>query len=274
MSGEYSIRESLVEMENVSRRSFFSGLLKGAGVAVAYDRFGPKLFAQSDPRLPYRIYSALGNIIIPVDDDPGWKTFEPGITNFGVDVFVRQVLLGGIYLAFLGFLNSLAAINEVPVLTTYGPRFLDMNTDAQNRYLSDMLTGQFENDGFGGRSLIVADSIPDLRDTKYNFNDLTSSIRVQGGNPWPHLSASDRTIIIAPGYYRSHLVHNFPEGFLHVFGLVNFVAAVFYIETQYWYTKLIHHIGINFTIIAFQRHGFSPSGHTHTRSPEKAYILF
>ena len=78
MSGEYSIRESLVEMENVSRRSFFSGLVKGAGVAVAYDRFGPQLFAQSDPRLPYRIYSALGNVIIPVDDDPGWKTFEPG----------------------------------------------------------------------------------------------------------------------------------------------------------------------------------------------------
>jgi hypothetical protein len=148
MSGEYSIRESLVEMETVSRRSFFSGLLKGAGVAVAFDRFGPELFAQSDPRLPYRVYSALGNIIIPVDDDPGWKTFEPGITNFGVDVFVRQVLLGGIYLAFLGFLNSLAAINEVPVRTTYGPRFLDMNTDAQNRYLSDMLTGQFENDGY------------------------------------------------------------------------------------------------------------------------------
>ncbi len=134
MSTESPIRASLVEMEReVSRRAFFSTLIKGTGIALAFDRFGPKLFgagAEKDAaeiRLPYLVYSALGNLVIPVDDDPGWATFEPGITTYGVDVFVRQVLPGGNYLAFLGFLN--------------------MTTAAQNKYFSDMLTGQFENDG-------------------------------------------------------------------------------------------------------------------------------
>ena len=148
MSAESQGRSSLVEVERVSRRSFFSSLLKGVGIAAAFDRFGSDLFGQqTDPRLPYKVYSALGNLVIPVDQDPGWATFEPGITDFGVDVFVRQVLLGGNFLAFLGFLNSLSAINEVPVLTTYGPRFLNMSSVAQDKYFSDMLTGQFENDG-------------------------------------------------------------------------------------------------------------------------------
>jgi len=84
-----------------------------------------------------------------VDEDPGWATFEPGITNFGVNVFVRQILLGGIFPAFLGFLNALAAMNEAPVIASYGPRFLDMSEDARGRYFGDILTGQFENDGFG-----------------------------------------------------------------------------------------------------------------------------
>ena len=153
MSTESTIRASLVEMERVSRRSFCCELIKGAGIVAAFDRFGPKLFGASaekdvaETRLPYLVYSVLGNVVIPVDEDPGWATFEPGITAYGVDVFVRQVLLGGNYLAFLGFLNSLSAMNEVPILTSYGPRLLNMTLAAQEKYFSDMLTGQFENDG-------------------------------------------------------------------------------------------------------------------------------
>ncbi len=155
MSKEATIRASLVEIEReVSRRAFFSTFVKATGLSVAFDRFGPKLFGAdgekdaTETRLPYLVYSALGKLVIPVDEDPGWATFEPGITTYGVDVFVRQVLLGGNFLAFLGFLNSLAAINEVPVLASYGPRFLNMSTAAQDKYFSDMLTGQFENDGY------------------------------------------------------------------------------------------------------------------------------
>ena len=148
----YPIRSTLEALElQITRRSFVSGMVKGAGLAAVFDRFGSSLFAQdqTDPRLPYRVYSAIGNIVVPVDEDPGWATFEPGITNFGVDVFVRQILLGGIFPAFLGFLNSLIAMNEAPVVATYGPRFLDMTEDAQTKYYGDILTGQFENDGFG-----------------------------------------------------------------------------------------------------------------------------
>jgi len=148
----YPIRSTLEALEQqITRRSFVCGMVKGAGLAAVFDRFGPRLFAQqqSDPRLPYNVFSAIGNVVVPVDEDPGWATFEPGITNFGVDVFVRQILLGGIYPAFLGFLNSLIALNEAPVIATYGPRFLDMTEAAQTKYYGDILTGQFENDGFG-----------------------------------------------------------------------------------------------------------------------------
>jgi len=41
--------------------------------------------------------------LVPVDQDPGWETYEPGITQFGVDVFVGRVLLNGNFLAFLDF---------------------------------------------------------------------------------------------------------------------------------------------------------------------------
>jgi hypothetical protein len=148
----YPTRTTLEALEQqITRRSFVKGMVKGAGLAAAFDRFGHSLFAQDqgDPRLPYHVFAAMGNVIIPVDEDPGWATFEPGITNFGVDVFVRQILLGGIFPAFLGFLNSLIALNEAPFITGYGPRFLEMNLDAQTKYYGDILTGQFENDGYG-----------------------------------------------------------------------------------------------------------------------------
>jgi hypothetical protein len=123
----------------------------GVSLAAAFDRFGPSLFAQNqnDPQLPFNVFSAIGNVVIPVDEDAGWATFEPGITNFGVNVFVRNILLGGIFPAFLGFLSSLAAMDKAPVLASYGPRFLEMSEAAQSQYFGDILTGQFENDGFG-----------------------------------------------------------------------------------------------------------------------------
>jgi hypothetical protein len=148
----YPIRTTLEALEQqITRRSFVRSLVKGTGLAAVFDRFGPSLFAQNqdDPRLPYNVFSAIGNVVVPVDEDAGWADFEPDITNFGVDVFVRQALLGGIFPAFLGFLNSLIAMNEAPVVSSYGPRFLDMSEDAQGKYFGDILTGQFENDGFG-----------------------------------------------------------------------------------------------------------------------------
>jgi hypothetical protein len=144
------LRESLAAAEQAfSRRTLLKGLVKGAGLVAAYDNFGPKLFAATETRIPYLVYQGFGEVIIPEDQDPGWATFEPGITAYGVDVYVRNVLLGGSFLAFSGFLSCLAAANEAPVQTTYGPRFLEMVRETRNQYFSDVLTGQFENDGLG-----------------------------------------------------------------------------------------------------------------------------
>lgn len=150
------MRESLNELESyISRRGFVRNAVKGAaGLALAFDRLGPRLFGadaekKAETRIPYLVYSAIGNVVIPVDDDPGWSTFEPGITEYGMDVFVKQVLLGGNPLAFGGFLGTMVLLNDTPTLTSYGPEFLKMSPAAQDKYFGDILTGQFENDGFG-----------------------------------------------------------------------------------------------------------------------------
>ena len=147
------IREGLHELETkFSRRAFFNGLIKGAGLVAAYDLCGPKLFAvgeNENATLPYQVYSAIGNIVIPVDDDPGWATFEPAITSFGVDVFVKQILLGGNFLAFVGFLSTISALNQLPLIANYAFPFLSMTINMQNQYYSDLLTGKFENAGYG-----------------------------------------------------------------------------------------------------------------------------
>src|SRR5260370_6282250 len=139
---ESLIRKSLVEFESeFSRRSCLRTLVRGTGIAVAFDNLGPKLFADnSSLTLPYQVFGALGRLVIPVDQDPGWETFEPGITTFGVDVFVRNVLLNGNYLAFIGFLSCLNALNNAPVPAVYGPQFLNMLVGQQFQYFSDILT--------------------------------------------------------------------------------------------------------------------------------------
>lgn len=151
-----TMRSALEALEHeMSRRHFFHKIAGATGLVATLDRFGPKLFGAesakeaAETRIPYLVYSAIGNVVIPVDEDPGWATFEPGITNFGLDVFVREILLGGSFLAFSGYLGTLNAMNDVPVTVSYGPQFLKMTPSAQEKYYSDILTGQFENDGFG-----------------------------------------------------------------------------------------------------------------------------
>ena len=150
------MRQSLDELESfISRRGFVRKMVKGAaGLALAFDRLGPAAFGadgqkKAETRLPYLVYSAIGRVVIPVDEDPGWQTFEPDITDYGMDVFVKQVLLGGNPLAFGGFLGTMVTFNQAPVLADYGPEFLSMSPAARDKYFSDVLTGQFENDGFG-----------------------------------------------------------------------------------------------------------------------------
>jgi hypothetical protein len=141
--------------KTLSRRAFFMKVGKGLGVVTAYDRFGPRLFGttpQTD-RDNYlqslKIFSAYAQMVIPVDDDPGWATFEPDITVFALDVYIRQVFNLGNELAFNGFTQAVVAFNELPPVIRWGRRFLEMSLENQGIYLSNILVGNFENDGVG-----------------------------------------------------------------------------------------------------------------------------
>ncbi len=148
------VRESLVAMEQtLSRRTFFGHMVKAAGVGAVYDQFGDKLFgltvqeAAVNYQTAIKVFGAFARMVIPVDHEPGWATFDPGITEYGLNVFIRQVFNLGNSLAFDGFTQAVVAFNDTPPVITYGPKFLDMNLEAQGTYLYNILSGNFENDG-------------------------------------------------------------------------------------------------------------------------------
>jgi hypothetical protein len=159
------IRESLLEMEKaLSRRSFFSRMAKVAGMVAAYDRFGDKLFADPTPNstaLALQVVSAFGRTVIPVDEDPGWETFEPGINEYCLNVYIKQCFFYGNQLAFDGLITGINAFDSIPTLVAYGPRFTAMSANNRGQFLSDILTGAFEYDGvqdvlgFGGIFMLL-----------------------------------------------------------------------------------------------------------------------
>jgi len=150
-------RKAFLDMERtVSRRSFFGTVLKsiavGAGSIAALDRFGPRLFGESQTpadqfNTGLKILSGFGQMVIPVDADPGWATFEPDITMYALDVYIRQVFNLGVDLAFNGFLQAMNAFNTIPPLIGYAPTFLEMTPAGRHQYLADILIGNFEHDG-------------------------------------------------------------------------------------------------------------------------------
>jgi hypothetical protein len=93
------------------------------------------------------VLSGIGRIVIPVDQDPGWETFDPDITNYALDVFISQVFLNGNGIAIGGFKTGLELFESIPVTADYGRPFLEMIDTERSKYFSDILTRQFENDG-------------------------------------------------------------------------------------------------------------------------------
>ena len=139
--------------KELSRRSFVKGMVQAAGIGLFWERFGGRLFAQNQQPAtdPKAVFSAIGNLVIPVDQDPGWATFDPGITDYALNVMVKQVLLGGgdqSQLSFQGVLGTLIAFNEIPPLIQFGTvPFLQMPVDVQAQYFGGVLTGQFAGSG-------------------------------------------------------------------------------------------------------------------------------
>ena len=189
-------REAFLEMERVlSRRTFFKRVLKGAGAIAALDRFGPRLFGQAQTPTDMfnhglQIVSAFGRMVIPVDQDPGWATFEPAITQYTLDVYIRQVFNLGNNLSFTGYLQAVNAFDAIPQLIGYGPSFVTMSTALQGQYMSDVLIGNFENDGvqdilaFGGIFLLLATKMVFFQNFPHHLADPNSEFQqVLGNNP-------------------------------------------------------------------------------------------
>ena len=139
----------------LSRRAFFSRTLKGiavgAGAVAVLDRY-PQLLAQTTSETQLfntglQIVSAWGDMIVPTDQDSGWSTFDPAITLFTLDVYIRQVFNLGVDIAYNGFLQAINMLNTIPPTIGYGPQFLSMDLPTRSQYLSDILVGNFENNG-------------------------------------------------------------------------------------------------------------------------------
>jgi len=152
------MRNALLQLEKeLSRRTFLGGLLKGFGLVAAFDRLGTlylgakpdsgRSLLVADADIATRVYSRIGDIIIPVDEDPGWITFEPQISEYGLRIFTGQVLLNGNAFALDGLFGALNFFNDAPPTVDYGPNFLDMAPSAQVQYLSAILAGEFEKGG-------------------------------------------------------------------------------------------------------------------------------
>jgi hypothetical protein len=150
-------RDAFLAMgQALSRRSFFGRVFKGAavgaGCVAALDQFGPRLFGQAQTaaqqfNTALQIVSAFGQMVIPVDQDSGWATFEPDITTFTLDTYIRQVFNLGADLPFNGFVQAVNAFNAIPPQINYGQQFLSMDLSARGQYLTDVLIGNFENNG-------------------------------------------------------------------------------------------------------------------------------
>jgi hypothetical protein len=145
------MRDNIEALQHeLSRRAFFKKSIRAVGIGLFWDRFGDRLFGQSGPDMAEvtSVFSAIGNVVIPVDQDPGWATFDPGITDFALNVLVSQVLLGGNPILFQGLAGTFIAMNEVPTMIGFGPsNFLGMTPSLQAQYYGNIISGQFENYG-------------------------------------------------------------------------------------------------------------------------------
>lgn len=191
-------RKAFLDMENaVSRRAFFKTALKGvavgAGSLAVLDQFGTRLFgqAQTDAQrydLGLKIVSAFGQMVVPVDQDSGWATFEPDITVFALDVYIRQVFNMGVDLAFNGYLQAVASFNTIPPLIGYGPTFLEMSVSARSQYLTDILIGNFENNGvqdivsFAGVFMLLATKMVFFQNFPHHIADPNAEFQNVLGN--------------------------------------------------------------------------------------------
>ena len=136
-----------------SRRVFLRRSFTAAGLVAGLGWFESKGLAATSlaavRETAFAVMSAMGALVIPSDEDPGYADFEPGITAFVLDSFVQHFVLAGNKVAYETLLGALETMNEAPPLIEYGPKFLQMNSGERDAYFTDCLAGQFENEGYG-----------------------------------------------------------------------------------------------------------------------------
>jgi hypothetical protein len=155
---------SLLTLEKVlSRRMFFGNLVKATSIAASLPLIAPKLWAIDVPtpaqrQQAYDIMGAIGRVVIPEDQDPGWATFEPGITQYAFDIYMTQIFLVGDQDALNGIIQAFNHFNDEPITNAlhYNVKFLDMSDLSKARYLTDCIIGNFENSGWGDVFGLVA----------------------------------------------------------------------------------------------------------------------
>lgn len=146
--------QGLLEMEReFSRRGFFGLLAKGLTMAAAIEKLGPRLDGALRTKRPdsahaLKVYSAIGNRTIPVDQDPGWATFDPGISEYGFSHFVYRVFLANNNIAFDAYQDTLIFMDSVPRTLGLNANFLAMELAQQDQYITDILSGNYETDGW------------------------------------------------------------------------------------------------------------------------------
>ncbi|MEZ5400217.1 MAG: hypothetical protein R2729_11155 [Bryobacteraceae bacterium] len=140
--------------ETLSRRLFFKRTWTAAGLAAGFGLFQSRGRAAARSRavskeIALAVMGAMGDIVIPVDQDPGYASFEPGISQYALDGFLLHFVLAGNQRGFDTVLGALEIMNDAPEEMDYGPKFLAMTSAAREQYYTDCLTGGFENDGYG-----------------------------------------------------------------------------------------------------------------------------
>ena len=144
----------LLEMERqFSRRGFFGLLAKGLTMATAIETLGPRLKAAIRTKRPdtahaLQVYSAIGNRTIPIDQDPGWATYDPAISKYGFNTYVYQIFLANNNIAFDAYQDTLIFLDAVPAVLGGNANFLAMGPVEQDQYITDILSGNYDADGW------------------------------------------------------------------------------------------------------------------------------
>jgi hypothetical protein len=146
-------RESMLELHShMSRRGLFKRTVQAAGIALFWDKFVSQASAQTSAATtatdPIAVLSAMGNVIVPIDQDPGWASWDPAITKYAWNSFVPQVLLGGNAILQPSVTLAVQYFNTLPQTVGYSIYpFLSMNLAAQTQYYGDVLEGGFQDYG-------------------------------------------------------------------------------------------------------------------------------